>query len=84
MRVAERELHGAGGQDVFNSEGNNDLSLADRTLDLTPDLRRVIGRKGEDQQNDLALIKRIDNGLSVFLAGEDIAGRNPARDILRL
>lgn len=28
MRIAERELHGVGGEDVFIAKGNVDLSLS--------------------------------------------------------
>ena len=38
----------------------------------------------EDQQHNPAGGERIDNGFAVLFAGEDVAGRDPARDALRL
>ena len=73
-----------GRQDVFDAKRDDDLPLADGSFDLAPDLRRVIGLGGEDQQNDLGAGKRIDDGFLVLYAGEDIPGRNPAGDALRL
>ena len=69
MSIAYCKLHGVGRQDIFNAKRDNDLPLADGPFNLAPDLRRVIGVTGEDQQDNLAGIKRIDDGFPVLLTG---------------
>jgi hypothetical protein len=68
--------------DGSTTKRNNDLLFAYGTLDFASHPHGVVGVPGEDQQNDLATRKCIDNRLSVFDAGQYVAGRNPATDAL--
>ena len=78
MGVAEREVHGTGGLDIFDSKGKDDLLVADGGLDFAVDLWGVIGGLREDEQEDLAVGERVVELFHVLGAAEYIARADPA------
>jgi hypothetical protein len=82
--IHEGELHGAGGEHVLDAVGNEDFLFADGAFDFAADLGGVVGVEGEDEEDDLALVEGVDEGSAVLLAGEDVAGCDPAWDAMGL
>jgi hypothetical protein len=78
--VHEVELHGTGGQDVLDAEGDENFFFADGAFDLAAALSGVVGMGGEDEEDDLALVEGVDDGGAPLSAGGDVAGGDPAGD----
>lgn len=78
VRGADIKLEISRGLHLFHPERDDDRVGTGRALDFANHLARFVGFARQDEDEDRALVDRIQNGGTVIFARGDIARRHPA------
>ena len=65
---------------IVGDEGDDDLPVVERLVDLVEHVLRCVGVVGIDQHDDLAVADAADDFAGVGLSGQDVARGDPAGD----